>query len=182
MDRLDVPERNDAHPDARAVLDAAEKALGFLPMLHRIMALNPRVLAGWVALQSNLSHTLDLKTRDAIALAVTEVNNCSYCRAAHTYGAVKFGGSTHEEIALNKQGKSSDPKRAAAAWFARRVAETRGDIGDEDLDAVRAAGWNDADIVAIVALSAQFQLTNLLNNVDQTTADFPVVEAPPELM
>jgi hypothetical protein len=35
------------------------------------MALNPKVLAGWVALQTNLAHTVDIRTRDAIALAVS---------------------------------------------------------------------------------------------------------------
>jgi uncharacterized peroxidase-related enzyme len=173
MTRFKIPDRKDTHPDTHPVLDAAEKALGFIPNLHRLMALNPKVLAGWVALQSNLAQTLDLRTRDAIALAVTEVNGCTYCRAAHTYGATNFAKSTTEEIALNKQGKSGDPKRGAAALFAKTVTEKRGDIDDADLAAVRAAGWTDAEIVAIVALGAQFLMTNFLNNVAQTTADFP---------
>jgi uncharacterized peroxidase-related enzyme len=175
MTRIPIPDRKDAHPDTQPVLNAVEQALGFVPNLHRLMALNPKVLTGWVALQTNLAHTVDLRTRDAIAAAVTEVNDCNYCRVAHTYRAATFSQSTADEITLNRQGKSSDPKRGAAALFAKTVIESRGHIDDDDLVAVRSAGWTDADIVAIVALSVQFMMTNVLNNVVQTTADFPSV-------
>jgi uncharacterized peroxidase-related enzyme len=175
MTRIRIPDPKDAHPDTHQVLNAVEQALGFVPNLHRLMALSPKALTGWVALQTNLAQTVDLRTRDAIAVAVTEVNDCNYCRVAHTYRAITFSQSTADEITLNRQGKSSDPKRGAAALFAKTVVERRGNIDDDDLIAVRSAGWTDADIVAIVALSAQFMMTNVLNNVAQTTADFPPV-------
>ena len=53
---------------------------------------------------------------------------------------------------------------------------TRGKVADSDLDAVRAAGYTDANIVEIIALSAQFMLTNFINNVFDTEIDFPVVD------
>ena len=83
-----------------------------------------------------------------------------------------------DEIALNRQGKSEDPKRGAAARFARLVTQTRGKVTDEDLAQVREAGWSDAEVIAIVALGAQFLMTNFLNNVADTTADFPSVAGP----
>ena len=180
MNRIQIPDPKDAHPDTHHVLNAVEQTLGFVPNLHRLMALSPKALTGWVALQTNLAQTVDARTRDAIAAAVTEVNDCNYCRVAHTYRAVTFSHATAEEITLNRQGKSSDPKRGAAALFAKTIVERRGNIDDDDLIAVRSAGWTDGEIVAIVALSAQFMMTNVLNNVAQTTADFPPVhpEAP----
>jgi uncharacterized peroxidase-related enzyme len=175
MARIHIPDPKDAHPDTHQILNAVEQSLGFVPNLHRLMSLSPKVLTGWVALQTTLAQTIDLRTRDAIAVAVTEVNDCNYCRVAHTYRATTVSRSTADEIALNRQGKSGDPKRGAAALFARTVVERRGNIDDDDLIAVRSAGWTDADIVAIVALSAQFVMTNVLNNVAQTTADYPAV-------
>jgi len=32
-----------------------------------------------------VSKTLDLKTREGMALAVSEANGCDYCLAAHSY-------------------------------------------------------------------------------------------------
>ena len=176
MTRFTLPGLEDVHPDARPTLDAAKSALGFTPNLHRLMAINPWVLAGWVGLQSNLAHTLDLKTRDAIALAVTEVNDCDYCRAAHAYGARMLSKLTAEEIALNRLGQSSDVRRGAAARFARLVVQQRGKVSDEDLADVRAVGWSDSEIIAIIALGCQYLFTNFLNNVADTPADFPSLD------
>jgi hypothetical protein len=53
------------------------------------------------------------------------------------------------------------------------VVETRGQVSDADLSDVRAAGYTDPDVLAIVALVVQYLLTNFLNNVNQTDVDIP---------
>ena len=68
------------------------------------------------------------------------------------------------------------PKTAAAVAFAKTLIETRGKVTESDLHAVREAGFSDANIVEIIALAAQFMLTNFVNNVFNTEVDFPVVE------
>ena len=40
---------------------------------------------------------------------------------------------------------------------------------------MRKAGWSDANIIEIIALTAQFLLTNFVNNAVQTPIDFPAV-------
>ncbi|MGO8448246.1 hypothetical protein ACC791_37715, partial [Rhizobium ruizarguesonis] len=52
---------------------------------------------------------------------------------------------------------------------------SREPIGDGDLKAVRDAGYNDANIIEIVALVAMYSLTNFLNNVFDPDRDFPLV-------
>lgn len=81
-----------------------------------------------------------------------------------------------EEIALNQQGRSSDPKRQVAVAFAKALIEKRGKVTDEEFAAVKAAGRTDADIVEMIALPAQFLLTSFMNNAVQTPIDFPEVE------
>ena len=80
-----------------------------------------------------------------------------------------------DEIARNRLGRSSDPKRDAAVVFARKLIETRGKLDDADLAAVREAGFSDAQVIEMVTLSAQFLLTNFINNVADTDIDFPTV-------
>ena len=41
---------------------------------------------------------------------------------------------------------------------------------------IRAAGFSDADIIAIAGLTAQFLMTNFLNNVSQIDVDFPAAD------
>jgi uncharacterized peroxidase-related enzyme len=177
MSRIAIPSRDEVHPDTQPVLDAAHKLLGFVPNLHRLMSLNPPALQGWAQLQGQLAKTLDAKTRDSIALAVSEVDGCNYCLAAHSYIAGNFAKMSPEEIALNRQGRSQDSKRGAAVHFARNLVEARGKVADGDLAAVRGAGFSDGDSIAIIALSAQFLFTNFMNNVADTEIDFPMVES-----
>jgi hypothetical protein len=70
MTRIHIPDPKDAHPDTHQVLNAVDQAPGFVRNLHRLMALSPKVLTGWVALETNLAQTVDLRPRDAIAMAV----------------------------------------------------------------------------------------------------------------
>jgi uncharacterized peroxidase-related enzyme len=175
MSRIAIPTRDNAPAASQPILDAVYKQLGFVPNLHRLMSISPNVLTGFVGLQSSLVKTLDIKTRDAIALAVSEMNGCGYCLAAHSYVATNFARMSPEEITLNRQGKSHDATRAASATFAQHLMKAHGKVSDADLQAVRDAGYSDAQILEMVALSAQFLLTNFINNVAQTDIDFPAL-------
>jgi uncharacterized peroxidase-related enzyme len=177
MSRIAIPTRDDAPAASQPVLDAVYKQLGLVPNLHRLMSISPNVLTGFIDLQSSLAKTLDIKTRNTIALAVSEINGCGYCIAAHSYAATNFARMFPEEITLNRQGQSHDPKRAVAAAFAQSLMKAHGKVSDADLQAVRDAGYGDAQIIEIVALSAQFLLTNFINNVAQTDIDFPAIPA-----
>lgn len=178
MARIHVPAKENADESVRPILDKVETQLGFLPNLHKVMSNSPAVLKGWLGLMSSLSTTLDVKTRDAIALAVSEINACHYCLSAHSYVAATFAAVPSGEIALNRQARSTDPKREAAAQFAATVIEQRGHIGDDVLESVRTAGYTDGQILEIIALAVQYSLTNIINNVAGTDIDFPLVEGP----
>lgn len=173
MTRIAIPTRDEAPAAAQPILNSVHGLLGFVPNLHRLMSLSPNVLTGWANLQGALSKTLDVKTRDGIALAVSHVNDCDYCLSAHSYMSENFANLPPEEIALNRLGGSSDPRRAAAIAFARATIEHRGKVSDADLAAVRQEGFSDAEIVEIVGLTAQVSMTNFLNNVASTLIDFP---------
>src|ERR1700755_3439649 len=107
MPRISVPTRDEAPAESQPILVSVGKQLGFIPNLHRLISPRPPALPGLVGLQGPLSKTLDLKTRDAISLAVSEVNACEYCLAAHSYRAARYARISPEEIALNRQGRSS---------------------------------------------------------------------------
>ena len=176
MPRIAVPTRDEAPAESQPILDSVGVQLGFIPNLHRLMSLSPAALTGLIGLQGALSKTLDARTRHAISLAVSEANACNYCLAAHSYRAARFAHESPEESALNRQGRSSDPKRGAAAGFAKSLIESRGRVRDSDLASMREAGFTDGQIIEVIALSAQFLMTNFMNNVADTEIDFPEFE------
>lgn len=176
MSRITVPTRDDAPAAAQPTLDAVYKQLGVVPNLFRLASLSPATLTGLTGLGAALAKTLDVKTRERIALAVAEVNGCTYCLSAHSYLAANLAKISPDEIALARAGRSNDPKADAAVRFAVKVAEARGHVTDADLEAVRAGGFADAQIIEIVAVVVENFFTNFLNEVARTDIDFPVVD------
>ena len=177
MSRLSIPTRESAPEAAKPLLDAVAAQLGVVPNLFRLIGNSPAALEGFLGLHGALGRTLDLKTRNRIALATAQVNGCDYCLSAHSYFGANLAKLDESEIAANRQGHSNDAKADAALVFARKVAESRGRVTDGDLAAVRLAGFGDAQIVEIVANVALNVLTNFVNNVADTDIDFPVVRA-----
>jgi len=175
MARLTIPTMETAPEGSRRILESVQKQAGFAPAVLRVVANSPTALKALIDYQMTLASTLDEKTRQAIQIAVTAVNSSPYCMIAHSFVAVKVQNSTTEEVERNKMGDSSDPKSAAAVKFAQKMMSERGLVSDEDLVAVRDAGYSDADIIDIIFVSVQALITNFVNNVANTEADFPVV-------
>lgn len=177
MSRISTPATVAAAPEAsRPLLEAVGKQLGVVPNLFRLVGQSPAALEGFLGLSGALAKgRLDAKTRARLALVVAEQNRCDYCLSAHTYLGANATKLDADEMTANREGQSSDPKAAAALRFAARVVRERGHVGDADLEAVRAAGFDDAQIVEIVLHVALNTLTNYVNTVGGTEIDFPVV-------
>ena len=58
-----------------------------------------------------------------------------------------------------------------------QVARARGHVGEAALQAVRAAGYSDAQVIEIVQHVALNTWTNYINEVAATVIDFPQLEA-----
>ncbi|WP_426230437.1 carboxymuconolactone decarboxylase family protein [Pararhizobium sp. DWP3-4] len=178
MARIPIPATLEAAPEAsKATLEAVRTQIGSLPNVFRMMSNSPAVLDAYVALNGALGKgRLDKKIRERIALAIAQKNGCEYCLAAHTYTGTHVTKLSLEEIAAARRGGSSEARAGAAVKFAVRIAEARGGISTEDVDDVKAAGFDDGELLEIVAHVAANTFTNYLNEVFKTDIDFPKVE------
>jgi len=177
MSRLELPVTiADAPIASQPFLDAVKKKLGVVPNLFRLISNSPAALEGYLSLSGALAKgALPAQTGERIALAVAEINGCDYCMSAHSYLGKNVAKLDDTEMSANRNGSSNDPKAAAAVQFAAKVARERGRVSDEDLRAIKAAGYDDAQIIEIVAHVALSILTNYTNVVTNTEIDFPVV-------
>ena len=179
MSRIPVPAIDQAPAASQDALRAVEKALGFAPNLYKVLANSPAALNAALGFNGALGQgALDKRTAGRIALAIANVNGCDYCNAAHTALAAGLRLDA-AEIDANRRGRSGDAKADAAVAFAQAVARARGGVSAADVDAVRAAGYGDAELVEIVAHVAFNTFTNYVNEVFKTPIDFPA--APPAL-
>ena len=177
MSRIAIPDLDEVPEGSREGLAAVQAQLGTVPNLFRLIGSSPAALTGFLDFSGSLKKTLDVKTRERIALAVAQANGCDYCLSAHTYLATNLAKLAPDEIAQNRGGRSGDPKADAAVAFARKVTIEHGHVSAADVAEVRIAGFRDSEIVEIVALVAENSFTNYLNEVAKTDIDFPVVLA-----
>lgn len=179
MSRILTPANIEAAPAAaQAQLEAVNQQLGVVPNLFRLIANSPSALEGYLGMSGALAKgSLPAQTRERIALAVAQVNGCDYCLSAHTYLGKNLAKLSDAEIAANRHGGSLDPKAEAAVRFAVKVVRERGHVSDADVQAVRMAGYDDAQIVEIVQHVALNTWTNYINEVAKTEIDFPAAQA-----
>ena len=177
MSRIPTPATIEAAPAAsQLLLHGVHKQLGSVPNLFRLVAVSPAALEGYLGVSGALAKgALPAPTRERIALAVAEVNGCGYCLAAHTYLGTHLAKLDAAEIDANRDGTSNDPKAAAAVRFAVQVAQARGHVDAEAVQAVKDAGYSDAQLIEIVLHVALNTWTNYINEVAKTDIDFPVV-------
>ncbi len=176
MSRIEEIAPEKATDKAKELLDAVHHKLGLVPNMTRAMATAPVVLDAYVHFSGSLGKgKLPAKTREQIALAISEVNHCDYCLAAHsTIG--KMVGLSPDQIRESRVGTAADSKTDVLLRFARKVLETRGRVSDNDLQEVRSAGFDDGAIAEVVANVALNVFTNFFNNVAETDIDFPKAE------
>lgn len=160
----------------KALLDGVQKGLGVTPNMFRVAAQSPSALEALTSFFGAVSKgRLDGKTREAIALVVSELDRCDYCLSAHTVLG-KGAGLSDAEADNARNAASEDPRLAAVLGFARTITDKRGRVAEEDVVAVRRAGLSDTEIVDVVANVALTTFTNYLNEVAKTDIDFPLVK------
>lgn len=166
-----------AAPEAAALFSAIKGKVGMVPNLYRVAANQPKVLAAMLGLSETLAGgAFDARTREAIALAVAGANECDYCASAHA--AISAGLKVPPAVIdAHLAGSSDDPRLAAILRLAVAVVGAKGMVAESDLDAARAGGLSEADVVETVANVVANIFTNYLNHVAATDIDFPARRA-----
>lgn len=157
------------------ILEGVQRSLGAKPNLFRVTAHSRAALEGLTGLLAALARGhFSAPEREAIALAVSELNGCRYCLSAHSALGAN-AGLAQSDIEKARSGEASDPRLAAALRLAGQIVESRGHVGERAVSEARRAGLGDAELVEVVAHVALTTFTNYLNEVAATDIDFPVV-------
>lgn len=160
---------------AKVQLEGVKKMLGKTPNMFTTLAHSPAALGFYLSGVAALSDVkIPASLREQIAVTVAGINGCDYCASAHTAFA-KMQKIPEAEVTQNLIGKSTSSKIEAALAFARRIVQTHGWLSDNDLQAIRTAGYSEEEIVEIVAIVCQNIFTNYFNHIADTEVDFPLV-------
>lgn len=173
MPRLNVVAPAAANGRTKELYDAITRAIGGVPNIYQGVGNSAPALGAVLGIAEALKQgQLTPAETEAIKLVVSEAYGCTYCLAAHTLLGKKAGLAEADTIGI-RRGRIAQPKLAALAQFVRAAIQPLARISDGDLAAVRAAGYNDAQITEALMVVAQTVFTNLFNRVHQTPLDFP---------
>ncbi|MFE0499318.1 carboxymuconolactone decarboxylase family protein [Lysobacter soli] len=176
MSRIPLVNPKDSTGERQQILGQIHSAFGATPNMFRAVANSTAALKSmWGSFGALGGGVIPPKLGEQIAVAIANRNACEYCLAAHTALGRKAGASG-DEMSAAQDGQSQDPKTAAALRFALRVVEGRGQIETADVEALRAAGFNDEEIVEILAHVALNLFTNYVNVAFAVPVDFPGVK------
>jgi uncharacterized peroxidase-related enzyme len=176
MQRIQAVDPAEATGKTKQLLDVVKGQLGLIPNLMKTLANAPAALEGYLNLATALSKgQLSPGFREQVALTVAQANACEYCLSAHSAIGEKVGLKP-EEIYESREAHARDAKRDAGLQFAQALVVQRGQVSDQTLARVRAAGYSDGEIAEIVSHVALNIFTNYFNHVAHTEVDFPKVD------
>jgi uncharacterized peroxidase-related enzyme len=157
------------------MLERSRPGLKGIPNFLKILAQSPAAALAYLLAEGALAEgRLSGRQREQIALAVAEINGSKYCLLAHSLSG-GHAGLTSAEIESARRAAAPEAKADRMLRFTQSMVLQRGEISDEDLGALRNAGFSDAEIIEIVANIALNIFTNYLNILSKTELDFPAL-------
>jgi uncharacterized peroxidase-related enzyme len=170
---------NNATGRSAELFAAIKSKLGKVPNAYDAIGSNsPVALEALLNFDARLADTsLSKQEIEVIKLAVSEVNGCDYCLAAHTLMGKQAGLSPDAMLAARRGGASGNERLDALSGFVRSVVGSTGTVPQAAVDAVKAAGYSDAQIVDTIFVVSSITFTNLLNRINDTVLDFPKAPA-----
>jgi len=172
MKTFTIPTAATVSPANRAIFASLQKGLGMVPNLYATMAHAEDALGNYLTLQNGKS-SLTAREREVVNLVVSQVNECTYCLAAHTVIGGMTGFTPEQIIAIRKGGAPFDAKLDALARLVKSAAEHRGHAESALLDAFFAAGYTEGQLVDTVMAIGDKIITNYLHALTRVPVDFP---------
>jgi uncharacterized peroxidase-related enzyme len=175
MLHLNPVEPHQVSKELQAMLERVCPGFEGIPNFLRILSKSPAAALAYMLAEGALAEgRLSRRQREQIALAVAEINGSRYCLLAHS-AAGKNAGLTGEEIESARRAAAPEAKADRMLRFTQSMVLQRGEISDDDLCALRKAGFSDAEVIEIVANIALNVFTNYLNILSKTEVDFPAI-------
>ena len=173
--QFNVPQRNEVSQANQEIFDSLEKAVGFVPNIFATYAYSENALKNYLDF-SNAKSSLKANEKEAVNLAVSEVNQCQYCLSAHTTIAGMNGYSPEQILELRAGKASFDNKLDALAKLAKNITENRGATSPEVLANFFEAGWNKENLIDSISLVGDKIITNYLHKTTLVPVDFPAAQ------
>jgi uncharacterized peroxidase-related enzyme len=163
---------NTAPAASADILNGVQKASGFVPNLHGVLAESPAALEAYSTLWGIAEKTsFTQQERKIVYLAIIYENECTYRMAGHTHLSLMAKVDNAAIAAVCEGRPIADPRLEALRQFAAKVTRNRGVVSEADVSAFKAAGYDNCAVLDVLVLAATKLISNYTNHLAQTPLD-----------
>jgi len=154
----------------RALYDRVKGPADNIDNIMLAHSLRPHTMEGHMALyKATLHHarnTIDRWFLEALGVYTSLLNGCAYCVDHHFTGMKRQLRDDSKAAAIRTAFETADlssafsPKERAAIEYTRSLTEKPSSLTEDDVEAMRSAGWPDAQILEINQVVAYFNYAN----------------------
>lgn len=170
MSWIQTIDYSDSGGRLRHLYDQVKGPGGAIDNIMRAHSLRPHTMEGHLALYRQVLHhsgnRVPLFFREAIGVYVSALNRCGYCVAHHSAGLARLlaesdsAASIIAALQACRHPAEFDARQCLALDYARLITQAPGDVAETVIAGLRAAGWEDGEILEINQISAYFAYAN----------------------
>ncbi|WP_298450137.1 peroxidase-related enzyme [Marinobacter sediminicola] len=162
---LDIPDMKDLPEDVKSYFNICIEKLGMVPNVLTVFTHNLKQLDGFSRLYNELmmgESELSKLEREMIAVVVSSENKCFYCLVAHGAAVRVMSGdpTLGEHLVMNYRTARLDKRQRAMLDFASLLTRTPATVTEDDVQALRDAGFSDRAIWDLSQLVGFYNMTN----------------------
>lgn len=173
MQSFPVHTLESAPEDSRLSLLTVQRLLGIIPNIVGAMSTSPVLISALVGLFQKVHGGRFSEEQVQVVLLTNAVTNrCPSAVCLHTALALQEGVAPADVQAIREHRTLRNPQAAALSTLARTLIEKRGQLEEADVCRFLQAGFDQAQLLEVIAAVAASTITNYTGNVTR-----PPVEA-----
>jgi AhpD family alkylhydroperoxidase len=166
-----------APAQSKPALEALQGAFGMIPNIAGAMSTSPVLIGSLVGLfQKVHGGSFSEEQIQTLLLTNAVTNACTWAVAFHTALALKEGVEPADVEAIRKGHPPRTPRNAALSTLARTLIEKRGRLDEPDISRFLQAGFDQAQLLEVIAVIAASTITNYTGSVTRPPVE-PAFEA-----
>ena len=146
------------------------KAYGMMPNLYGYLAESPVALNAYLHINEQLMKKSSLTPAQVqvALLAISEVNGCEFCIAAHSWVSSTQKANEQTVKAIREGREVDDPQDRALVQLVQAIVKDRGYVADELIDQFLDAGFTKENMFDLLVCNMLKSLSNYANHITKT--------------
>ncbi|MGX9134399.1 peroxidase-related enzyme [Rummeliibacillus sp. JY-2-4R] len=167
---LDTPNEAEIPEELQQEFDTALEGQmeqqGFINHLFKILPLNAKQFKGFLEFKQSLFNPetcyLSNIDKEMIGLVVSSTNSCNYCLTTHSDALRGLTKNPEwvDKLTYNYRSAKLSEKQRALCDYAYRATKNVAELTTEEVDRLRAVGFNDHEILEAAFVAGFFNYTN----------------------